>query len=212
VQLDHHLDSAGAAPLVWASSTRSTYLANLIAQVLSPPVVTTPAIALVAHASGSAAAWSWAIAFFAMAISVPVLYVWWLLRRGEISDFHIPLREQRYRPFLFTLVSSALALGVLAAGGAPRLLVVLATAAWVQGVILFLVTLRWKISAHCAAMASLATLAVGLLGAMAMPVLATVPLVAWSRLRLERHTLAQTVAGTALGIVVTAAAFPLLHL
>jgi membrane-associated phospholipid phosphatase len=71
--------------------------------------------------------------------------------------------------------------------------------------ILLLVTLRWKISGHTTAMSSLAMLCWLLIGPAAAPMMLSVPLVAWARVRLRRHTLAQTLAGAALGTLTSLA-------
>jgi len=64
-----------------------------------------------------------------------------------------------------------------------------------------LITMYWKISGHGAAIASLTVFICGLYGSLAAPVLLAIPLVAWARVRLHRHTLAQTVAGSLVGIL-----------
>jgi membrane-associated phospholipid phosphatase len=123
-----------------------------------------------------------------------------------VTDFDLRLREQRLRPFLVTLASALLAWLVLWFGQAPRLLLVLTGAAWLQIALLLGITLRWKISAHCATAAAFIVLALALLGSAAAPLTFILPLVAWSRLRLQRHNLPQTIAGSFLGSVVLQAA------
>lgn len=189
----------------WADS-----LARALANVLSPPVVTLGVLLLVASQTGAATAWRWAATFVVLGIVPPVFYVAWLVRRGHVTDIHLPLREERTRPFVATLASSGTALVVMAALGAPPLLVVVAAAGWLQVALLFAITLRWKISTHCAAAAALAALAVGLRGTPAVPLVAIVPVVAWSRLRLQRHDRAQVVAGGVLGAGVTLVLWKLL--
>jgi hypothetical protein len=100
----------------------------------------------------------------------------------------------------------AAAFAALLWGGAPHLLVVLAGASWVQTLLLFGVTRRWKISAHSAAAAAVAVLGVTLVGATASPLAAAVPAVGWSRVRLRRHDRAQIVGGALVGALVWTAA------
>jgi membrane-associated phospholipid phosphatase len=68
-------------------------------------------------------------------------------------------------------------------------------------VLLLLITLRWKISGHSIAIASLAILVIHVMGQNFLPALLAIPLVAWARIRIRRHTLAQTIAGAALGML-----------
>jgi membrane-associated phospholipid phosphatase len=125
--------------------------------------------------------------------------VLWKLQRGEITDFHINKREQRIKPLFFTLACSVTAGLSLWAGQAPLALMLFATMGILQVGFLLLITLRWKISGHGTAIASLAVFLVGLFGNMAAPILLAIPLVAWARVRLNRHDLSQTSAGALVG-------------
>jgi membrane-associated phospholipid phosphatase len=184
-------------------------LARALANVLSPPVATIIILLLVSGRIGAAEAWRWAALCSAIAIVPPVAYVAWLTHRGLVTDMHLPLREERTRPFVAALLSSAAALVVMDVLGAPTLLVVSSATAWLLTTMLFLITLRWKISTHCAAAAALAAMAIGLRGAPAVPLVAVVPVVAWSRLRLHRHDRGQVLAGALVGAAVTTAAWML---
>ena len=176
-------------------------MAHLISQVGSPPVLSAAATAMVASTLSDPSAWHWAAVYVSVAILTPVLYLAWLLCRGQITDPELPLREQRVRPLIFALVCAGLAWLVLAQGGAPRQMVALARGLWLELVVLFGITLSWKISVHAAVAASVATLAWSL-GGTAVPLLIGVPLVAWSRVRLRHHAVDETVAGALLGLTI----------
>jgi membrane-associated phospholipid phosphatase len=143
-------------------------------------------------------AWLWAGIYGLVAVLTPLLYVVWLLHRGVITDLDMQLREQRIRPLIFTIACSGLGWLLLALGRAPVQMVALAGALWIQTAIILGITLRWKISVHCASAAGAAAVAWSLFGT-PLPLL-VVPIIAWSRVRLRRHTMAQTVAGTLLGL------------
>lgn len=64
------------------------------------------------------------------------------------------------------------------------------------------VTLQWKISLHCAGAAGMATLLTGVLGMRGVLAFTSVAMVAWSRIRLGRHTIPQALAGSALGALI----------
>jgi 5'-nucleotidase len=78
-------------------------------------------------------------------------------------------------------------------------MITLAGALCLQTTLIFAITTVWKISVHSAAAAATATLAWWLIGT-PLPLLVGVPIIAWSRVRLQRHSVAQTVAGASLGI------------
>jgi membrane-associated phospholipid phosphatase len=151
----------------------------------------------------------WGGIYLVLAIMMPLLYLAWLVKRGRITDLDVRLREQRRRPLLVTIVCTGFAWLVLALGLASSIMTAVAVAVWVQVLLMLAVTLRWKISVHAAVAASATTVAWAFLGT-PLPLLLGVPLVAWSRLGLRRHTLLQTVAGGLLGFVVFFAATSLL--
>jgi membrane-associated phospholipid phosphatase len=136
-----------------------------------------------------------------LAIVTPILYLFWLLSHGWVSDLDVQLREERTRPLVFTIACAGVAWLVLALGGAPLEMVVVAGGLWLQMAVIFGITLWWKISVHSAAAAGVATLIWSLVGA-TLPLLAGVVIIAWSRVRLRRHTVTQTIAGAALGFAI----------
>jgi membrane-associated phospholipid phosphatase len=177
-------------------------LAHRVSQLGSPPLLAVAMISLSAHTVGTPAAWSWTVVYILLAVLAPLLYLFWLVRRGEVTDLDVQLREQRTRPLLVSIAGAAAAWLALSLGAAPRLLVVVAGATCIQMMLILGITLRWKISVHCAAAVGLAVLAWGLVGRAAAPLVIGVPLIAWSRVRLRRHTVAQAIAGALLGLTV----------
>jgi hypothetical protein len=196
-------ESQPAAPTVDVAVPRrwDGFLAYVISRIASPPLLATGAMALVASTLSSPRAWSWAGAYVFVAIVTPVLYLIWLVRRGRVTDVDVQLREQRARPMIFAIACAGLAWLVLALGGAPMQMVVIAGGLWLQMVVIFGITMWWKISVHSAAAAGIATLVWSLDGTL-LPLLIGVPIIAWARVRLRRHTVAQTVAGAALGLAI----------
>jgi membrane-associated phospholipid phosphatase len=184
-------------------------LAYVLTNVGSPPVLAPVAMALTATVLAEPRAWMWAGFYVLFTIVMPMLYLIWLRHRGLITDLDVQLREQRMKPMLFTLACGGLAWLVLLLGVAPMQMTLLAGVLWLQMVAIFFITLRWKISVHCATAASVATVVCVLLKT-PLPLLG-VPVIAWSRVRLRRHTLAQTVAGSLLGFGLFAIAISLVY-
>jgi hypothetical protein len=195
------LQSRVSAAPVEAAPGRYGRLARAISNVFSPPVLSAPLLALAVRLSDVPGTWRYAALYAAVGILTPLLDLAWLLRTGRISDFHLARRSERTRPFVVSILSTTVALGLLAWLDAPPLFVALVRACLLQALLLFAITLAWQISIHSAAAAGLATLAVlgvGLTaGAAALVVL--VPVVGWARLHLRRHTLGQVLAGAAVG-------------
>ncbi|MGL4647776.1 MAG: hypothetical protein ACRC1H_00100 [Caldilineaceae bacterium] len=183
-------------------------MARWISNVAAPPVLALVAATLLALRSTDARGWGWAAAFGGAAVVLPTAYILVQVQRGVISDIHVPLREQRVRPFIVSLACAAAICGIFLWWHAPEGFRTLAVANLVQAAVLFAITLRWKVSMHSAAAGSLSTMGLMVLGVSALSTLgvvlmASVPVVAWARIRLDRHTPAQTVVGAILGCVVT---------
>ncbi len=180
-------------------STLAESLARRVSSTLTPPLCAAAAAVAAAAQGGTAAAWGWAALFIAVGVLLPTGYVLFLFRRGHLSDLHMNVREERTRPLAGAVAASVAALGLLWAGGAGPLMILVAGVQTVQALLFLGVTLRWKISAHCAGFTGLAVVCWWLYGAGALALFALVPLVAWSRVVLRRHTLGQAAAGTAAG-------------
>ena len=174
-------------------------LAWWVSRFGSPPVLTVVAMLLGAYAAATPTAWAWASLSMVLAVLLPALYVLWLVRQRRVSDFDLYHRRQRLGPFVVTIVSTGAAWFLLQQGQAPLPLRVLTGAGCIQAALLLAITLRWKISVHSAAAAGLVVFAWLLFAAAAAPFILLLPLVAWSRLRLGRHTLPQILAGILLG-------------
>jgi membrane-associated phospholipid phosphatase len=183
-------------PRAWDG--RVAYVASM---VFSPPVLSVIVMLLTASVLSGVRAWAWAGIYVFLAVLLPLLYLVWLLHRGLVTDLDVQLREQRIRPLLFTVICAGLAWVVLGLGVAPRQLVAVASALSLMTMIILSITLWWKISVHCAAVALGAAVVWALFGVV-LPLVIGAPLMAWARVRLRRHTVAQTIAGLLLGLTV----------
>ena len=179
-----------------------TRLAWWITQIGSPPVLGITGAVVIGVGINTPMGW-WQTGLYAvLTLLLPVVYILWLLRRGDVSDFHLRRREERIKPMRMSLITAVFGWGILALLVAPPLLLAMAVANLVQAFLYFVITLRWKISIHAAVASALAVLTWHIWGVLALPVMVSVPLIAWSRIHLRRHTVAQTVAGTAVGAAI----------
>lgn len=172
--------------------------AKIVSDVINPAVVTAIVVVLIAAMNH---AWQWTLVYVFGAIGLPTAYIYYLLRRGIVSDFHIRNRQERINPMLFTVGTTTLAWLGLRLGGAPDQLTLFAFIGIFQTLLLLLITAYWKISVHTTAIAALSIFLVGIFGWQASAALLMIPLVAWARLRTNSHTLRQTIAGTIAGAV-----------
>lgn len=179
--------------------TWSERVAHWISLVGSPPAMGVLGVMLITTLSDIPAPWTWGFLYVTSAIGLPLVYLVWLVRRGAVTDLDVQLRQQRSRPFLAMMAGQALAWLMLCVGGAPSPLPLIAGAYLAQTSLILLITLRWKISVHTSTAAGVTVAVWGTLGTVAVPFALTLPLIVWSRVKLRRHTLGQTLAGTLLG-------------
>jgi len=192
-----------------------TVVSYLLNPLVLPPVVYGLALRHVG-ASGDDVAVGVGIATVFLSV-VPLVHVGWMRWRGAIDSLEIRDRRRRTKPFLSGLGASLaaffLVLGATELTG-RALLAALLGCHVLNTLLLFGITIRWKISVHCASMAgAVSTLAfvgahvpgellntsvgVGLVmggGGILIAVLL------WARVWSRAHTLGQAAAGTALGL------------
>jgi membrane-associated phospholipid phosphatase len=197
--------SGAAIPVV---PTNGYYqLAKLVSSVFSPAVMAFVGTLLVASHIGTLTAWGWTFFEISLVIFIPLIFILWQLYKGRISDFDIYVRQQRNATYLVTIaMTTSLVIGMLF-GNAPRLLLALMVASMLQMVIMYVVNLFWKISAHAAGVAGFASVCTTLFPVAALFTLSLIPLMVWSRVTLHRHTLRQTLAGAGLGLLLFQLAF-----
>ncbi len=187
--------------------------ARVITEVLSPINVVPVLLLLVAFHSApdltTALIWGLVGALFASAL--PATYIVLKLRRRSITDYHVKEREQRPKLALFIVPSVLVGAVVLALAGAPREMAALGGALLAGISIAALVTLFWKISVHVAVSAGTVVILALVYGVWMIVLSPIVGLSAWSRVTLKDHTIAQTVAGAALGCTVAGGVFMLLR-
>ncbi len=174
-------------------------LAWWITQIGSPPVLGMAGILLVGVALGFGQHWPLLLLYGTLALLLPFGFVLWLLRQGKVSDYNLTKREERFWPMVVSVASALVGWVVLRQLQAPALLLALAATNLAQSVVYFFITLRWKVSIHSAVAAGLAVLGCAVAGETVWLLVLSVPLIAWSRVVLRRHTLAQTVVGAAIG-------------
>lgn len=173
--------------------------ARIVSGILSPLSIAIAAIAVAGYAINDESVLMWIALYIALSILPPTIYIMYLVRKGIVTDFHLNVREERTKPFFLMTANTAVVFLIMLLLGAPKLILIVIATAVLQLLSMLLITLRWKISGHCTAVSGLVVLTLALFGENLLPISVLIPLVAWSRVRLNRHTLAQTVAGSFMG-------------
>lgn len=204
-------------PAAW-SYRLALGLSYVVSPLILPPVLFGLALGHVGATSGEIArAVSVGLVFFGL---LPLAYVVSMVQRGAVLSVDIRDRTRRVRPFLFGLASYFAGLVIMTwmGGTGTRLVAALMLCHILNTLLLVLVTLRWKISVHNAAVAGFASMlwfvarmpwpgADGSLAApfltntIIYPVILLIPLLMWARVRAGVHTRAQVLAGALFGLV-----------
>ncbi len=199
-------NAAGANSPAWDEN-----LARWISLLTTPTLLILIGFGLIAKSIGTPNAWYWAGLYSVITVLLPTIYIIRKVKLGEITDFHIQVREQRKRPLLMILVLSIVGWLVMYLGSAPLPLLIFAGVGIFQIAFLFAITLRWKISGHSTVASGFALFFYAVYGGYAALFLLLIPIVAWARIRRNRHELTQTIAGSIAGIAYILTVLFLLH-
>jgi predicted Ser/Thr protein kinase len=193
--------------------TPADRLARLASEVFAPAVWAAGMPVVIAlHAT--APAWKrglgWGLLAVLFCSLVPYGIIWLGVRRGQLTDHHIGVREQRRMPLLYGLTSVLIGLGALILLGAPRRLVAMVVVMFAVLLVVTAINQMWKLSAHAAVTAGAISILVVVFGPALCAALLVLGLVGWSRVRLHDHTTGQVLAGALVGAVIAVPTYLLL--
>lgn len=192
-----------------ATAAHSTRIAKAITELFAPWVlILVLFLALGAQTGPTGLAWGLLAAAFPSLAPMAVILRGVLT--GRYTDHHLTTRAQRLTPLLLTGLLVITGIAVLHLLDAPVILLAAETAMLSALLAFTPITAFWKISFHtgvAAAAVTLLTLAYGPALASLSPLIA---LIAWSRLHLTHHTLAQVLVGAPIGALATALPFLLI--
>ena len=134
---------------------------------------------------------------------LPLVMVLGLPKLDIIKDFYAYDKETRFIPFLWTTLFYLLGVISLIRVSSPPVVTALMACYFVNGIVLMLITFKWKISIHASGITSPFTALVYLLGGVMLPLLLVVIPVAWARVELKAHTKMQVTVGAILSGLLT---------
>lgn len=185
----------------------------MISTLCNPFLTTLTFFVILSHALAATTAEFWRLLFltsFFTAIG-PMLFISWCHATGRISDLDMSVRAEREAVFG---VFVAFYLGgtlTAAFSHAPALLVASLAGYTANTAIVSIITRYWKISTHTLGITAPLVALWVLYRPAPLPWVVLIPLVAWARVYLKAHTLAQALAGMALAAVTVIAFFKLYH-
>jgi len=185
-------------------------LADRVTYLLEPKNWLIVTVVLIGgHADGLAGAgWGLLAAFFVGVL--PTAFISYGIRRGRWEDRNVGARRPRLVVLAFIIASVAVGLILLLTLGAPGILTgylafMLASVAVLAGI-----TTVWKISIHCAVASGSVTILALTFGPAVLIGYLLVAVLAWARVAVGDHTVAQVAAGSVLGAAAALAAYAVL--
>ena len=185
-------------------------LAQWCTYLLEPKNWLIVTVVLVGARSDGWAGAGWGLLAALFAAVLPTAFINYGIRRGYWDDRNVGARRARLIALAFIIASVAAGLIVLLVAGAPRLLTGYLGFMLASVAVLAAISTVWKISVHCAVASGSVTIIALTWGPAALAGYLLVGLLAWSRVALGDHTVAQVTAGTVLGAAASVAAYAVL--
>jgi membrane-associated phospholipid phosphatase len=158
------------------------------------------------------AAIKWSLISIAVSILPVFSVIIYLVRSQKLESAFINVRKQRTKIYLLAGVCAGIGYINLHCLGAPKELIATFVAG-LSGVVVFMcVNLLWKISLHTAFVTASVTALIILYGSIATVTVVLVPSIAWARIELKHHSLAQVVTGALLATSIVMVVFYLFGL
>jgi len=178
-----------------------TDLARIFSTICNPFLTALALFVILAHEKATSASSFWFLLFSSTFFTSvgPMLYVLWLYATGRIADLDMSVRAERQKVFGIFVVFYALGTGTLYLMHAPTLITASLAGFTAASLVVQFITRSWKISTHALGVTAPLVVMIFLYGMQPLPFLVLIPIVGWSRIYLKAHTLAQVIAGTALG-------------
>ena len=143
-------------------------------------------------------------------VVLPISPIIFEAARGNI-DLDVSQRESRTKFFLFSLLCYVLAF-ILYHLYSCTVMSALAAAYFTVTLGVTIVSLRTKVSVHCAGVGGPGTALIYVFGAIATPVILLWILVIWARTVLQQHSMIQSISGVFLGVIITALTYPFVYI
>ena len=189
-------------------------IANLTSNILNPFLVTLVVIILLSFESTSSIidAIKWSLILIAVSILPVFSVIFYLTRKEKLEGIFISVRRQRNKIYLLASACAVAGCILLLYLEAPLILLATFVAGLVAIIVFMCINLWWKISLHTAFTAASVTIFAILYGSIGVLTIMLVPLIAWARIELEHHSIAQAVAGALLAPLIVVVVFYLFGL
>ena len=189
-------------------------LANLTSNILNPYLVSLFVIILLSFESTSSIpdAIKWSLILIAVSILPIFSVVVYLAHKEKLEGIFINVRRQRNKIYLLASVCAVVGCIILLYLEAPLVLVATFVAGFSAILVFMGINLLWKISLHTAFAGASVTVLTILYGSIGALTIMLVPPIAWARIEMKHHSIAQAVAGALLAALIVVVVFYLFGL
>ncbi len=180
-------------------------LARLTSDILNPFLVGLVMIVVLSfrETSSSIDGIKWSLIMVTLSLLPVFLVIVYLVHNQKLGGISIKARRERNGIYLLASACAIVGSVVVYYLGAPSVLVAMFVTGLSATVIFMCINFLWKISVHTAFVAASATILIVLYGFTGVVSATLLPVIAWARIELEHHSLAQTVTGALLaGLIV----------
>lgn len=184
-------------------------LAGLTSNILNPFLVSAIVIIVLAAeaTTGTGEAMKWALISIVLSVLPVITVVIYLVRQKKLDGIFVNPRQQRNGIYILATVLAVIACFVLIYLEAPKLLEVTFVSGLAAIIVFMVINRFWKISLHTAFMSASVTIITIVYGAAGALTILLLPPVAWARIMLKQHSLAQVAAGAVLAAAIVVVVF-----
>jgi hypothetical protein len=178
--------------------------AKVVTAIIHPVTLMVPAVFIIAYESGESLFSSFLWTFIALIFSGVVGgFVLHGVKKGFFKDLDVSVRKQRVilYPFVIGVVFLFMILVHLMKG--PKVLELSSIIFIIALFILDLINRKIKASVHVAAISALVIGFIFIYGGWTVFALLLIPLIAWARVVLRRHTVKEVIVGAICGIILS---------
>jgi len=178
--------------------------ARLLSTLFNPLILLLPVpYVVILHATHNVSlTWQWTFVTWLCMLAIGI-FILYKVKEGKFTNLDVSKRQQRPILFGFIGLVAFIYIILLIVLHGPRVMVAITFGMLFGLILLDLINTKIKASIHVASVSGILLSFVILNGIAYAPLLLLIPFVAWSRVILHRHTIAETVIGACFGIFLT---------
>lgn len=185
-----------------------TFIAQVISTVFHPAVISiaTPIIFMffMERKNPYPALW---VLFPLIFVGIVILFTYIGVKTKLFSDFDVTKRTERKPLYFFVIIVSILYIVLLLLFHGPKSLMILGIGVLIGAIIFELVNKKFKASIHVASVSAFMCVLALLYGGVFLFFPLLIPVIAWSRIHMKRHTFSEAVIGGIVGVGLTVAIY-----